>query len=247
MTRIKTARRLTNLRQGRNSWYKISNTAAGAEVLLYDEIGWFGVTANDFARELQALDTDAITLRINSPGGDVFDGLAIYNALRNHPATVTTRIDGLAASAASFIAMAGDKIVAEKASQIMIHDAMGAAIGLDAAEMRDMADLLDKTSGTIAGIYGDRAGTPAADWRTAMQTETWYTADEALAAGLVDEVADGAKPTAAATDTWDLSIFNHQSRADAPAPTLPTKTPAVAAAPVNLADVFRMAMEEAAK
>ena len=117
------------------AWYRIENKSDDAvEVLLYDEIGgWWGLTADDFAKDLAAVKAKQITLRINSPGGDVFDGLAIYNSLRLHPADVTCRVEGLAASAASFIAMAGDTIQVCRGSMMMIHDAMGFGIGNDYA------------------------------------------------------------------------------------------------------------------
>lgn len=215
--RLKTTRPVANLRQGRNDWYRIENrTASGPpQVFIYDEIGYFGVTASDFAKELQDLDTKAFDLHVNSPGGDVFDGVAIYNAIKNHKANVTVYVDGLAASAASFIAMAGDTVLIERNAQIMIHDAMGMSIG-NAADARVLADLLDKASDNIADIYSQKTGTPAQQWRSSMKTETWYSAQEALAAGLVDAIAgDEGKST---SNTWDLSIYAYNGRQEAPSP-----------------------------
>ena len=108
----------------REAGYTIQN-AAGEEavVRIYDEIWWLGVNAQDLTRELDAITAPSIRVEINSPGGDVFDGIAIYNALRNHPAHVTTRVDGLAASIASVIAQAGDKRLIQPAAQLMIHNA----------------------------------------------------------------------------------------------------------------------------
>src|SRR6266536_2578100 len=94
------------LRQG-SAWYRIKAQAGTAEIAIYEEIGMWGITAGDFLAELKALDVKQIDVRINSPGGDVWDGLAIYNSLRDHPAAVTTYVDGLAASAASIIVQAG--------------------------------------------------------------------------------------------------------------------------------------------
>lgn len=170
------------------SWYRIDN-AAGDEtpIYLYDAIGDFGVTASDFVAALGQVNTKSIALHINSPGGSVFDGIAIHAALVNHPATVNTVVDGVAASAASFIAMAGDTRGIEKPATMMIHDAAGLVLG-NAADMRQMADLLDQMSDTIAGIYADRAGGTVASWRGAMQNETWYTSAQAVAAGLADHV-----------------------------------------------------------
>src|SRR5687768_7982024 len=139
-------------------WYEIKNLAADvAEVSIYDEIGFWGVTASDFVRDIQSVSAKSLTLHINSPGGDVFDGIAILNALRQHPAEVHVVIDGLAASAASFIAMAGDTITMAPNAMMMIHEASGLVIG-NAQEMTEMAALLDKTSANIANVYAQRAG-----------------------------------------------------------------------------------------
>lgn len=194
------------------AWYRIQNRADHAEVLIYDEIGEWGVTAQDFVRELQALDVRSILLRINSPGGSVFDGIAIYNALRNHSATVETIVDGLAASAASFILQAGDTRTAERTGQVMIHDAHGVALG-NAGTMREMADLLDKASDNIASIYAERSGMTAEHWREEMRAERWYSSEEALAAGLVDRIAGSEaedRPTPAPKNevpTWDREMI----------------------------------------
>ncbi|MFW5899545.1 MAG: phage major capsid protein, partial [Jiangellaceae bacterium] len=126
-------------------------------------------------------------LHVNSPGGLVFDGVAIYSALRNHPATVDVSIDGLAASAASFVAMAGDSIAIEKPAKMMIHDAAGLVIG-NAADMLEMATLLDELSDTIADIYAERAGGTAEQWRQRMRDETWFSAQQAVEAGLADQI-----------------------------------------------------------
>ena len=212
-------------RQGQ-SWYRISGKAGEvAEVYIYDEISWWGVTAQDFVNELREITADRIDLHLNSPGGDVFDAFAIYQALVDHKATVHTLVDSLAASAASVIAMAGERVVMGRAAMLMIHDAWGLAIG-NAADMRDMAARLDKISDTIAGVYAERAGGPLAFWREAMLAETWYDADEAVQAGLADEVRkraskqdggqgdDGEGPE----DSWDLSVFTYAGRRKAPAP-----------------------------
>jgi ATP-dependent protease ClpP protease subunit len=222
----KTARSRAQLRAGRNDWYRIENLAGGtAAVYIYDEIGYWGVTASDFVAELSELTgVNAIDLHINSPGGEVFDGLAIMNCLRSHPAAVTTYVDGLAASIASVIAMAGDRIVMGPHSQLMVHEGSGLCIG-DAAEMRKMADLLDFQSDNIAGVYQARAGGTVEEWRAVMVAETWYTAEEAVAAGLADEVAQrpAAAPeqgaaAASVGNTWDLSVFRYAGRDAAPAP-----------------------------
>lgn len=216
------------------SWFRIENRAdAGAapsyaEVYLYDEIGMWGVTAGMLVAELGGIDADEIDLHLNSPGGEVWDGIAIYNALINHRAAVTVYVDGIAASAASVVAMAGDRVVMARGSQLMIHDAWGLCVG-NAAEMRRMGDDLDRESNNIAGIYADRAGGTARQWRKAMEAESWYTADEAVTAGLADEVAtkpqrrDGADVDDDMVENrWDLSIFAYAGREKAPGPTAGT-------------------------
>jgi len=200
---LRTTRRLSNLQ--RAGWYKVVRNATGpARVSVYDEIGMFGVSAQDFVNELGGLPGD-IELHVNSPGGDVFDGIAIYNALRQHPGTVSIVVDGLAASAASFICQAASpgELAMAPHSQLMIHDGFGMAIG-NAADMREMAGLLDKASDNIASIYSDRTGQPAETWRTAMRTETWYSDREAVDAGLADKILGEEAPGSA----WDLSVYN---------------------------------------
>lgn len=225
--------------RARADWYRISNATgdngAPAEVVIYDEIGYWGVTAAAFMDEVRAITADKIDLRLNSPGGDVFDGIAIHNVLRSHPATVTTYVDSLAASIASVIALAGDRVVMQPHSQMMIHDAWGLTVG-NADDMREMAALLDKQSNNVAGIYAEKAGGSEADWRTVMKAETWYTADEAVDAGLADEAApqrskDDTDKSSQANDRWDLSIFNHAPLPDPPVD--PGTAPAVEDAPTD--------------
>lgn len=188
------------------SWYSIKNISKDeTEVFIYDEIGFWGVSASDFLSELSAVSTPRITLRINSPGGDVFDGIAIYNAIRRQEASVSVFVDGLAASAASFIAMAGDTVTMSPKSQLMIHEAFGFAVG-PAEDMRKMAEMLDKTSDNIASIYADRAGGTTEEWRDMMRAETWFSDREAVGAGLADgidgeEAENRASPVRASSET----------------------------------------------
>jgi len=215
------------------SWYRIENRVGDrTSVYLYDEVGGFGVTAADFVNDLSGIDGD-FDLHINSPGGAVFDGMAIYNAIRNHPGNVRVVIDGLAASAASFVAMAGDEVVAERNATLMIHDGIGIAVG-NAKDMLELAGLLDKFSDNIAAIYADRAGGTPEDWRKLMRAETWYSAQEAKDAGLVDEVIGGKSTKKMPTNTWDLSLFQHAGRQDAalfPAAKAPDPPPEPATQP----------------
>ncbi len=201
---FRTARPEAKLKSGDIQWYRISNvTSTEATIHLYDEIGYFGVTAADFIKELGALSVKNITLHINSPGGDVFDGVAIYNAVKSHPANVTVSIDGLAASAASFIAMAGNTVEIARNATVMIHDAHTVAIG-NASEMKAAAELLNQVSDNIADIYTQKAGGSVESWRAVMKTEKWYSAQEAKDAGLVDTIQS---TESVSENSFDLSIF----------------------------------------
>jgi ATP-dependent protease ClpP protease subunit len=173
------------------TWYRFENKAdATAAVLhLYDEIGAWGVTADAFMTDLAEIGSRDITLRINSPGGEVFDGVAIFNALQRHSGQITGHVDGLAASAASFIAMACDTLVMEPGTQMMIHDAQGMCWG-DEAGALELAKMLGRTSNTIAMIYAERAGGTAEEWRERMRATTWYDGAEAVEAQLADRVGE---------------------------------------------------------
>jgi ATP-dependent protease ClpP protease subunit len=191
------------------------NGTGATQVYLYDYIGgWDGVKAADVVLMLAGLE-GPIDLHINSGGGSIFEGAAIYNAFLNYDKTrgaVTAYIDGVAASAASFIALAGREVVCEATASLMVHDGSGGCIGT-AASMREVADLLDMLSNTIAGIYARKAGGTAAEWREVMQDgDTWYDASAALSAKLVDRVANGdvEEPDddpAPADNALDLGVF----------------------------------------
>jgi len=190
----------------KNSWYRIQAKDNEAEVLIYDEIGFWGITAKDFINDFQKISPDAkINLRINSPGGEVFDGLAIFNLIRAHKGEVITTIDGLAASMASAIALAGNKVIMPENAYMMIHNPWGIAIG-DAQDMADMADFLEKLNGTLANIYVKKSGKEQGEIRALMDQETWLTAAEAKDLGLADEVSEPKKLAARAN--WK-SKFQH--------------------------------------
>ncbi|MEU4950017.1 head maturation protease, ClpP-related [Streptomyces lavendulae] len=173
-------------------WYSIRNAADDtAEILVYDEVGYYGLTAKDFTAALADVTASRIDVRLNSPGGDVFDGIAIYEALLRHPAKVTAYIDGIAASIASVIAMAADRRVIGRNSSMMIHDASGLCVGQQ-KDMLETARLLERVSNNIADVYANRTGREdTTHWRSLMKAETWYTGAEAVTAGLATEVADG--------------------------------------------------------
>jgi ATP-dependent protease ClpP protease subunit len=178
---------------------RVQAAAAGrTAVRVYGYIGsvWDeGITATSFAKELDSIGDGGIDLHLNSGGGSVFDAVAMHAALLNHPSDVVSYVDGVAASAASFLAMAGDEVVIEKPAKMMIHDASGIVLG-NKRDMREMADLLDELDGTIAGIYADRTGKPAGHWAAAMTRTTWYSSAAAVEAGLADRVANDSKPAA---------------------------------------------------
>lgn len=193
-------------------WYEIKAAANdSAEIWIYEQIGedWWsgeGVTAKNFCKELAALKVTAIDLHINSPGGSVFDGQAIYNALKRHPANVTVYIDGIAASIASVIALAGNSVVMAANALFMIHNPWGMSQG-SADDMRKYADLLDKVRETIVSVYREKCGLDDAAIIAAMDAETWMTAEEAQAFGFVDQIGDELK-LAACFDLKQLGFRN---------------------------------------
>jgi ATP-dependent protease ClpP protease subunit len=225
-------------------WYEIKAqgdaAAAGAraaEIYIYGDIGnrWDenGVIAADLVRELAALDVDAIILRINSYGGSVPDGLAIFNALKRHKASVDVQVDGVAISCAGYIAMAGDTVTMAANAMLMIHAPWGMAIG-NSAELRDQADMLDKYAAAMATSYATKSG-KSRDECMALLTDGkdhWYTADEAQAESFCDSVGPAVNVAASIARSYDLSRFstpvaaatNHQEH------TMPEVNPAATAA-----------------
>jgi len=175
-----------------------------AEVYIYEDVGegWFGgVGAKRFADDLKAVgEVSQIDVRINSYGGDVFDGFAIYRQLVDHPARVTTYVDGVAASIASVIAMAGDEIVVSEAGFVMIHNAWTMAFG-DGAEMRKTADRLDAVTEQIAGVYIKRTGKTKDRVAAWMNDETWFNSAEAVEHGFATRVVENLQIAAKAEPT----------------------------------------------
>ena len=174
------------------SWYSIKAKANDtAEISIYDEIGFLGVSAASFAQDLKACGNNLkqINLHIHSPGGDVFDGIAIYNLLKNHPANVTVYIDGLAASMASVIAMAGNEVIMPENAMMMIHKPWGIQGG-DAEDMRKYADLLDKVENTLIPAYASKTGKTPEELAEMLSAETWLTAKECVEQGFADKLAE---------------------------------------------------------
>jgi ATP-dependent protease ClpP protease subunit len=173
---------------------RIRNEGGGpARIDIFDDIGgdgWGGgLTAKDFAAQLSGV-KGPLTVGINSAGGDVFDGLAVHNALAAYPGHVTTVVDGLAASIASVIMQAGQTRVVSPGGMVMCHDAFAVCAGNE-AELTAMASTLSKVSDNLAGVYASRCGGTAQQWRQIMRQESWYTAEEAVSAGLADRVGTG--------------------------------------------------------
>ncbi|WP_444942720.1 head maturation protease, ClpP-related [Microbulbifer sp. ZKSA006] len=173
-------------------WFEIKaqTDSAPAEVYIYDYIGYYGVEAKAFIDELNALDADEIDLRLNTPGGSVFEGNAIYNALKRHKAKITTYIDGLAASMGSIIALAGDRVIMADNAMYMIHNPWTSAYG-DARELRKTADTLDKLRESMLNDYHQKTGIPEDELITMLDEETWLTASECVEKGFADETVEG--------------------------------------------------------
>lgn len=199
--------------------------SSSAEVLLYDEIGgWFGIDAKQFATDIAELDVKDLTVRVHSPGGDVWDGLAIMNSLKRHKARITVVVEGMAASAASFIAAgAADELIMAPHSELMIHDAMAMAYG-NAADLEATIEHLNRESENIASIYASRSGGEVDFWREAMRAESWYSASEAVTAGLADRIGgnDESADMQAFAHSRVMARFKNVSRKGANRPPIPT-------------------------
>lgn len=193
------------------------------EMTMYDSFSRFdGISASMVYGRLKKLgDVKRLRVRLNSSGGSIIEGTAIYNILKNHPARVTVTIDGIAASMASVVAMAGDEIEMGEGAYMMIHDPLGEEIGT-AAELRDMADTLDKMRGQLVSIYANRTRQDEKQIKKWMAEETWMTADEAIANGFADRSVKGLKVAASATAYFDnvpeVLLHREQPRAEGKPP-----------------------------
>jgi ATP-dependent protease ClpP protease subunit len=187
LAQLRAAWRAANDVQASGPGWSMTN-AGVPKLYVSGMIGGYDLDAQDFVQAVHALDVKAIDLHVNSPGGFVWDAMAMYQALKSHPATVTAHVDGLAASAASFLIQAADHRVMATGSRGMVHDAQVVAIG-SPAEVREAADLGDAVSDDIASIYAERAGGKPAAWRKAMTATTWYSAQQMVDAGLADRIA----------------------------------------------------------
>lgn len=186
------------------------STSTSATLDIFDVIdswgGWWGISARDVDRALkQAGDVDTLYVRVNSPGGEATEGVAIANLLRAHSASIHVTVFGLAASAASYISTAGDVVTMAPGSMMMVHDAWNIALG-SADELRAEAVVLDKLSDSVASLYALKAGGTAAEWRAVMRAETWYTAEETVAAKLADKVGLETTPDPVNADDVDAEL-----------------------------------------
>ena len=187
------------------NWYSINNKAAkAADIYIFDEIGNYGVTAKQFISDIKNLKGKPINLRINSLGGDVFDGMAMYNVIKRREAKTTVFIEGIAASIATIIALGADKIVMAENSLFMIHNAWGGTMG-DAKDMRKTAETLEKISAELTDIYSKKTGLSNKVIKGMMDEETWLNAEEAYDLGFVDVISDSIKVAA----KYDVSKFKN--------------------------------------
>lgn len=185
---------------GTEAWYRIEQNREPdtATIYLHNEIGGMGITSGQFVEELGAVTAKTLKLHINSPGGSVDDGIAIYNALKSHPATIEAHVDAAAHSIASVIVQAADRRVMAPHSRMMIHSAMAGGVGIAigyaedfdafAAEAQKVAERLRETSAEIATIYSERSKKDPDYWLAKMAAETRFTDKQAVEEGLADEV-----------------------------------------------------------
>lgn len=181
-----------------------------ADVYLYGEIGgwWDGIQPDDFAKEVAALDVSTLNVRINSPGGIIVDGLSIYNALVQHPAQVVVHIEGIAASIASVVAMAGDEIRIGEAANVMIHKPWSFALG-DADDMRKEAEILDGLEQGLVDIYVARTGNADEQVRDWLKAETWFRGQKAVDNGFADSVMPAKTKEKKAARSALLGMYRH--------------------------------------
>jgi len=193
----------------KQSWYSINakQTDKFVDVYLYDEVGSYGVSAKDFVEDIKLLKGKDIYLHVNCVGGEVFDGMAIYNTLKKYKGKVVAYVEGIAASMGSVIPLAADEIIMSENSLYMIHNAWGGAMG-EAKDMRKTATLLDKLSSEIANIYSKKTNLPLSQIEEMMDEETWFNSEEALQYGFIDRVSDAVMVAA----KYDISKFKNKTQ-----------------------------------
>ncbi|WP_257286181.1 head maturation protease, ClpP-related [Endozoicomonas sp. SESOKO1] len=171
---------------------------------------WWGIDAESFVREVNGLDVDTLNIRINSPGGDVFTARAMQTALAQHPAHVVVHVDGLAASAATFLAMGANEVRISDGAFFMIHQGWAFMMG-NADELREHAELLDAIDDSIAKTYATRTGLSYEQVMAMMAAETWMSGQQAVDNGFADRIMDGIADTEPSIDNkvFDLSAYQH--------------------------------------
>jgi ATP-dependent Clp endopeptidase proteolytic subunit ClpP len=192
------------------NWYNIKNVAESntTEVMIYDEIGTYGVNAKSFVEEIKEIPNSAsVLLRINSPGGSVVDGLAIYDAVNRLPQKVTSRIEGIAASMASVIALAADEVIMSENSLYMIHNVWGGEVG-DSDDLRKAADLMDKMSDRLVNIYVSKTGKSEEQVRSWMDEETWFDSSEAFESGFINSIEEPVRMAA----KFDINKYDYKNK-----------------------------------
>lgn len=193
------------------NWFKCKYVNKSIEVDIFDEIGGWGIYAKDFKDEVNNLISEnnpsEVFININSPGGSVFEGIAIHNYLKSLPIEVTAKIDGLAASIATIISLGADNIVMGEGSFFMIHNPSGGLMG-EADDFRKQADVLDKIKDTLVTIYTSKSNLSSEKIAELMDNETWLTAQEALEFGFVDSIAEGLKAVACVGEKFKNEFNN---------------------------------------
>jgi len=191
-----------------NTTIKNKGKGKDATVYVYDEIGYWGVTPEDFVKELNNLSADTVHIRFNSPGGSVFDGTAMFNAIKQHKSKTVAHVDGLAASIASVIALGADEVVMAENAFMMIHEPWSMVMG-NSDDMREEADLLDKVGGTIMNTYVKKTSMKESEIKDLVRSETWMTAEEALEMGFVDSIEEDTGDEKAKATLFDLNVFSN--------------------------------------
>jgi ATP-dependent Clp endopeptidase proteolytic subunit ClpP len=192
------------------NWYNIKNVAEEnvTEVMIYDEIGLYGVNAKSFIEEIKGIPkSTSVLLRINSPGGSVIDGLAIYDAVNRLPQKVTSRIEGIAASMGSVIALAADEVIMSENSLYMIHNVWGGEVG-ESDDLRKAADLMDKMSDRLVNIYVSKTGKSEEQIRSWMDAETWFDSSEAFESGFINKIEEPIKMAA----KFDIDKYDYKNK-----------------------------------
>jgi ATP-dependent Clp endopeptidase proteolytic subunit ClpP len=186
-------------------WYKIKNKSSEvSDVYLFNDIGTFGITAQSFIDEIKQYEDRELNIHINSLGGEVFEGMAIYSIIQRRTSKTTVYIEGIAASIASVIALAADEVIMSENSLLMIHNAWGGTQG-EAKDMRKQAEILDKITNEIAEVYVKKTKIPYNEIVEMMDEETWLTAEEAVALGFVDSISEPIKVAA----KYDVSKYKN--------------------------------------